>query len=382
MDKKNFNEVLKKQEQEEEKLLHERQGEEGEMTLDDTERVKVLSPGRLVFNRFIRNKLAIVGSIVLIAMFIFSFICPIFYPYSQTEIFYKYDKVMVNYAQASERTEYSTLMINDAQIDKSVKNRLNAYISQMKQEGLTEMSVTDDNGIAYVIRKEEDNIYTLGQEDAKEICTMGGLSTVASYNSIFKQLEFTGEAITDEGFATALDKAVTDGKEEFSYDGTTYQLTAGRKGNYTVSQVDDTIQYVGTAEGADFETALLENLDNGTFSVNGKNYTISEKDGSVTVYEAGEVRQVAYLTTYVFDAYADASSITEEFRLGAISAVLGDGSFSVGDKSYTLKNEEDEIIIYDTADQENPFAAFSTVAVRAYSGEDTMEFGFKEELRA
>lgn len=381
MDKRNFNEVLKKQEQEEEKLLQARQGEEGEMTLDDTQRVKVLSPGRLVFNRFIRNKLAIVGSAVLIFMFVFSFICPLFYPYSQTEIFYKYDKVMVNYAQASERTEYSTILLGDVQIDSSVKNRLNAYISQMKKEGLNELAVTDDNGIGYVIRKAEENVYILGQEEAAEICTVGGFSDFATYNSMFKQLDIIGGETPAEGFEAALAKAVEAGKEEFSFDGITYQLTAGKKGNYTVEKVDESIRYVNASLGSEFEAALLDNMESDAFTVNGKEYIVSEKDGSITVYERGEQKQVAYLTTYVFDAYTDAAAITDEFRTGAISAVIGDGTFSVGDKNYILKAEEDEIVIYDAADETNPFAAFSTMAVRAYSGEDTMEFGFKERVR-
>ena len=34
-----------------------------EMHLDDARRVKVLSPGMLVFKRFIRNRLAVVGTV-------------------------------------------------------------------------------------------------------------------------------------------------------------------------------------------------------------------------------------------------------------------------------------------------------------------------------
>ncbi len=380
MNKRNFNEVLKKQELEEEKSLQERQGESGEMTLDDTQRVKVLSPGRLVFNRFIRNKLAIIGSVVLILMFIFAFICPIFYPYGQTEIFYKYDKVVVSYAQATERTEFSTLMLEDMDIEKSVRNRLNAFIIQMKKDNLTEMSVTDVNGIDYIIRYIDDNIYTLGQEDAVLICTIGGRTQYATYNSIFKQLDLIGDEMPGEGFAEALDKAVTNAKDEFNYDGVRYQLTAGKKGNYTIEKVDENIQYANTSLGNDFEAILFENLEQGSFTVSEKNYKVSEKDGSYTVYETGEQRTVAYLTTYVFDSYSN-TEVNEEFRLGAISAFLGNGTFSVDDKSYELNKEEDQIIIYDTADKENPYAAFSTMAVRAYSGEDTMEFGFKEKVR-
>lgn len=72
MSKKNFNEVLKEREAKNE--LH----KEDKMTLDSTERIKVLSPGQLVFKRFINNRLAIVGSVVLIFMFVFSFLVPIF----------------------------------------------------------------------------------------------------------------------------------------------------------------------------------------------------------------------------------------------------------------------------------------------------------------
>ena len=55
-----------------------------ELALDDTQRVKVLSPGRLVFKRFVRNRLAIVGTITLVVMFVFSFFLPLFYPYGHS----------------------------------------------------------------------------------------------------------------------------------------------------------------------------------------------------------------------------------------------------------------------------------------------------------
>ncbi len=382
MDKKNFNEVLKQQEQAEEKLMQDKQGEESEMALDDTQRVKVLSPGRLVFNRFIRNKLAIVGSVILIFMFVFSFLCPLLYPYSQTEIFYKYDKVMVNYAQATVRNEYTTLMLEDVQIDNSVKNRLNSYISQMEEEGISEFSVADKNGIGYVLRKEKDNIYSLGQDAAVEICSVGGYSAFAAYNSIFGQLDYSGSETADEGFKDALDRAIDSEKTEFSYQDTNYRLTAGKKGNYTIEREAGAVVYAqGQEMGADFEAALMENMDQEAFSFGGKEYIISTEDGSSRVFEAGEQKQVAYLTTYVFDAYQNSSAITDEFRVEAIRAAVGDQSFKVGESSYTLQEEEDEIVIYDTARSEEPFAAFSNLVVRAYSGEDTMEFAYKEKVR-
>ena len=51
------------------------------MSLDDGRRVKVLSPGMMVFKRFIRNRLAIVGICILIFMFLFSFLGGVISPY-------------------------------------------------------------------------------------------------------------------------------------------------------------------------------------------------------------------------------------------------------------------------------------------------------------
>ena len=57
----------------------------GTMALDYISRVKVLSPGMQVFKRFIRNRLAVFGSVTLIFLFIFSFLGPLFYPYGQKQ---------------------------------------------------------------------------------------------------------------------------------------------------------------------------------------------------------------------------------------------------------------------------------------------------------
>ena len=79
----NLNEVLKARKA----ARQDRQAQDGEVKLDDLSRVKVLSPGRQVFKRFIRNRLAVFGSVTLIVMFLFSFVGPLFYPYGQKQIF-------------------------------------------------------------------------------------------------------------------------------------------------------------------------------------------------------------------------------------------------------------------------------------------------------
>ena len=132
MENKNFNEVLKAREAAEQQ--NKTQEDTEYVALDDTQRVKVLSPGRLVFNRFKRNKLAIVGTAILAFMFLFSFLCPVFYSYGQTDIFYKYDTMMTNYASAAKRDSYTSYQVDpDHQVNSKIKVRLHKGRSEHRQ---------------------------------------------------------------------------------------------------------------------------------------------------------------------------------------------------------------------------------------------------------
>ena len=57
-------------------------------SLNDDRRVKVLSPGMLVAKRFIRNRMAVTGLVILVFMFVFSFIGGLISPYGQDQFFY------------------------------------------------------------------------------------------------------------------------------------------------------------------------------------------------------------------------------------------------------------------------------------------------------
>ena len=66
-------------------------------SLNDDRRVKVLSPGALVAKRFFRNRLAVVGLSILVAMFVFSFIGGLVSPYGQDEQFFTYTQMSKEY---------------------------------------------------------------------------------------------------------------------------------------------------------------------------------------------------------------------------------------------------------------------------------------------
>lgn len=382
MEKKNFNEVLKERELKAKREQQEKT--EDNMTLDNTERVKVLSPGRLVFNRFIRNKLAIFGVVVLFFMFAFSFVGAFLYKYTQTEIFYKYDKVVIDYALASERTDYNTMTVDSEQeVHYSVKNKMSGYIKQMEEEKLSELMVTDDNGLQYVILKLEDKIYGLYQNSMEEICTLGGTEKIATYNGGLGALKYTGATTYDDGFKDAVKKATKDGKEEFKYGEDEFLIEQGNKSTYNILKKASALTYVGTSLGADFEAAIEANLETGSFEWKENKYTIiTDGMGGYTVYTVGEQVQALYATTYVFDSYSkDSKFINDAFKLAAIDAACTDLEFDADGVEYKIEKEEEELVIYNKADSTVPVAVFSNLAVRAYSGEDTLEFAFKEKVR-
>lgn len=74
--------------------------------------VKVLSPGKLVARRFFRSKLSMVGLIMLVVLFLFIFIGPLFSPWGESEIdrtswkTYDYREITVTDADGNEYTVY------------------------------------------------------------------------------------------------------------------------------------------------------------------------------------------------------------------------------------------------------------------------------------
>ena len=83
MDYKDEDELLKKENVAEEEFVYD------EEAAEDYEANQVfMTPGQMVFRRFMRNRLAVVGICAIVFMFLFCFVGPLFSPYSETELFY------------------------------------------------------------------------------------------------------------------------------------------------------------------------------------------------------------------------------------------------------------------------------------------------------
>ena len=373
----NLNEVLKAKE-----AQNAGKKDSGEVKLDDVSRVKVLSPGRQVFKRFIRNRLAVFGTCLLLIMFIFSFLGPLVYPYGQKQIFYTYEEQNVNYALAKVNTAYNGYTVDDSvTISRVVANVMNSNVKSMIEKGEKVRLYTDETG-SYEIRELGPEVYSLAAQEAQEICTVGiSKFEVGTFNSISKELTFIGEEIP--GLAAAAAKSCKGKKGDFTYNGIKYTFVQGKMKTYELTAEADGINYAGAAQSAEFETAVTAAYADQVeeLVVNNRSYRLVYGQDSATVYRMGATHVGSVYTRYTLDTFVTGQELpggAETFRANALMAAYDSGRFTSGGESFTIKQENGALVIYDANGAE--YAEFTEVTVRRYSGEDSMDYDLKEAV--
>ena len=354
--------------------------------LGDVSRVKVLSPGRQVFKRFIRNRLAVLGTVILLVMFFFSFVCVLFYPYGQKQIFYTYETQNVNYALAKANTAFNGYEVDSSiPVERNIVNSMNSNIKQMIAAGEEQKLVMGAEG-EYLIRRTADNIYTISSVPMEEVASFGnGSVLVGTYSMVGKSMEFTGKEI--EGVAEEAAKSAKGTEGSFTVDGIVYTYTKGSKPKtFDVFTEQGGFLYKGESLGEEFEAEVLSAVDSGKeFSYDGISYVLTEKNGNYTIYSMGEPSVARIYTSYTLDTYETGLKVADDFRSKALMAVTDQGQFESGYKgkesaSFTIKEGDNILLVYD--EEGNEFAEFSLFAIRRYSGEDTMAYDLKKTLSA
>ena len=137
--------------------------EEKEMALDDARRVKVLSPGMLVAKRFFRNKLAIIGLVILVVLFLFAFIGGLITPYSQTQVFKGMDMIQKDYAAAVYNSELRYTMKEGETLSGSAKSQIALATSKGND-------TFEADGAGYTLIPVGEDSYQITKLDA--ICTV------------------------------------------------------------------------------------------------------------------------------------------------------------------------------------------------------------------
>ena len=322
----NLNEILKRR-------AAQNQGKQKkEMDLGDTARVKVLSPMRQVMKRFLRNRLAIFGTCVLLIMFIFAFIGPIFLPYGQSETMYKYEPMVSDYSFVQVRTEYNGYVLDSSvQANRAAVAKTNSNITQMVKDGKTSFALLGGDGFLYFLNHEGEGIYSLAQLEATQVAAFGsGMIKIAHYDGIKKTFDYEKDSLGD-----AFEQAVAEnckGKKSgtFELDGVTYTYQPGsaNKSFDIFTEPEEGVRYTGAALGEAFETAVQAAKVGDVIELDGKRYTVSSPaTGDYVVYEIGEGEPFMMYTTFAFDSIVNSLPLTNEFKAQALAAVYGEGSF-------------------------------------------------------
>ena len=253
--------------------------------LDDELSIKVLSPGMLVAKRFFRNKLAVAGLVILVAMFLFSFIGGMVSPYNESQVFRKTDHVWKDYAGATYNKSYIFTTANGAE-----------FPAQGQQKFILATNKGNDsfeaNDVTYGLEQKGEDYWAIySSESVATVLTLKGKST-------YKQVGNT--EITDE-IKEGYEEAVANDANTFEVDGTTYTIEkAGRENQITISgEVAFATKKVFSAAtndaemGFDFQQAALDAIEAGDafFEYDGATYelTTTEKETSTEVVKDGEV---------------------------------------------------------------------------------------------
>ena len=353
----------------------------GEVKLDDLSRVKVLSPGRQVFKRFIRNRLAVFGSVTLIIMFLFSFLGPVFYPYDQKQIFYKYEPRNVDYGMVKENTAYSGFDIDGgATVERAINNKMNSIIKNMLAVP-ADVDYIQGDGKAYLIEKLADDVYLVSAADVQEVCFYGsGEAEIGTYSMVGKKMEFASDPV--EGMEDAVKAAIaSDAKGgAFELNGVTYTYTRGKAKSYTVTASFNGVQYLDEPMDPGFEAALDAeiNLDGTGFAYGGESYALSKADGTWHVWRLVDPQRAKVYSRLTNSTYESGAAVSPSLNLAALLATATGGSFEADGQSWTLEKVEGGWLVRDAAG--NEFMEMTPFSVRRYNGDDTMEYGLKKAL--
>ena len=360
------------------------------LALDDVSRVKVLSPARQVVKRFMRNRIAVVGLVILAIMFFFSFAGPLFYPYGQKQIFYKFDDQNQDYGLAKRTVNYNGYKVDaDVETESNVVNMMNSNIKSMAEAGEKVRIVEGASGI-YEIEMIADDVYTLSAFDFDEICIAGNfVRVIGTYDSVGKRFTFEDEEIP--GLENAAASNITGKEGEFKFGGVTYSFIRGKAKRYDVTAISEgSIAYTGSIaifsdeEKAEFEAALMSAIETGEdFKFGGKEYMLLKDDEAYHVGTRGDKKVAMVYTLMTVDTAETSGKVSDSFRVAALMA-MGERNaekgvkFKDGDKTYTLSKEGEIWSIVD--DTGELFAEMTYLSIRRTSGQDSMEFRLKKAI--
>ena len=255
-----------------------------ELALDDANRVQVLSPGMMVAKRFFRNKLAIAGLIIIVCMFLFSFLGGMLIPYSESKVFYTTEEMKKDYAGATLISDYQIFAASDVELPSDISSKLILALTK------GEDTIETRDGSTYSLNQLDENSY--------EITAVGDTETLAVAAKL-QIVSVDSDSSLSGDFNVNLVKALTSDSTTFTADDVTYTVDEHGNGAMVSAEDGTYVAYIsgysinavesGVSISVDFREAVVEAINSGaeSFTFQGddgeEEYQISSENGQYTI---------------------------------------------------------------------------------------------------
>jgi peptide/nickel transport system permease protein len=314
---------------------------EDELALDDARRVKVLSPGMLVFKRFIRNKLAVAGLIIIVFMFLFSFVGPLFSPFGQAQVFTGEAIIPKEYAAAIYNQELRYTIVEGEEF--TLSDRAQFFLALGKENN----SFTSGDSI-YYFTQEGENAYRIMQLDPIAEVMIGIVTPL-------------NDAKFPKAVNTAYEAAKAAKESSFVVDGTIYHITKKDKGELISTEHDvvlailDTFdayrsEYRPIVDSFDFKLACIRAINQGNdkFIVDRNTYSIDSENGQYTIYDAAG-NEFAAISNIIVNPINQSEFLSVDFKSTARQAI------DERQSNFTFPDADGNLITYEIGRVLNTF---------------------------
>ena len=260
--------------------------------LNDDRRVKVLSPGALVRRRFFRNRVAVVGLVILIFMFLFSFVGGLISPYTEDQLFYRTEHQTKAYCSVTSNTDYRYVVYDSDNFTSIIQAQMMLAIN-------SESETFAYKDVTYSLTKEGEDFYT---------CSLNGNVIGFAYKDVVTGLN--NESLDNDFTYNAL-KAYTNGETEFVSEGVTYTISEDGVISNENEDIANIGRYIIRASMSDvvltkdFKEQLIAQIEKGDTDFNYTDadgetyeYTLSY-DANSRVWSVNQQKE-----TYVYDTYS------------------------------------------------------------------------------
>jgi peptide/nickel transport system permease protein len=303
-----------------------------EMHLDDARRVKVLSPGMLVFKRFIRNNLAVVGFGILLFMFTFAFLGPMLSPYTQTQVFKGVGSMSREYAGAT----YNTELRYTVAADESFSSAERAQFLLALGKNIENFSYGE--GTYYYV-SEGENFYRIMQLDH------------IAQERIGKITSLVGGTVSNE-LVSAYRSAVANGQISFKLNDISYRITQDKKITYISTEHDVALAMINVYDAYnqsdiqnvsafDFKLAssrALAQIET-TFSVGNQTYSIRYDEGQATILDSAGL-EFAEVSSIIVNPLDQLLFLSVDYKAAVRKAIIDRAT------KFSYTHEDGETITY------------------------------------